>query len=171
MRLPDRRHPFLIGMAVLGLIVAYGCGEGPAAVEGGGSIPVEFQAGEGAFKMHCSKCHGHQGKGTQQGPPLVHRIYEPSHHGDGAFLRAVAHGVRAHHWKFGDMPKISGVSQEEVEAIVAYVRWLQRNAGIHKLGSYRAGSICLLSSSDNYPPRLDHLALSWLAEQQSRQRG
>ncbi len=59
-------------------------------------------------------------------PPLVHKIYEPGHHADGAFLLAVSRGVRAHHWPFGDMPPVDGVSQEDVQKIVAYVRALQR---------------------------------------------
>lgn len=118
-------------MALIVVATLPGCGEGAAPVEGVGSVPAEFQAGQAAFTTHCAQCHGHQGKGTPQGPPLVHRIYEPSHHGDEAFLRAAANGVRAHHWQFGNMPKISGVSQADVATIVQYVRWLQRRAGIH----------------------------------------
>jgi hypothetical protein len=61
----------------------------------------------------------------------VHKIYEPSHHGDAAFQFAAAKGVRAHHWNFGDMPKLTGVTTEDVEQIIKYVRYLQRRAGIH----------------------------------------
>jgi mono/diheme cytochrome c family protein len=93
-------------------------------------VPAEFQPGEGTFNNFCARCHGAEGSGTKQGPPLVHKIYEPNHHGDAAFQRAAANGVRAHHWQFGDMPKIDGVKPEEVDQIVKYVRWLQRQAGI-----------------------------------------
>jgi mono/diheme cytochrome c family protein len=95
-----------------------------------GQIPLEFQKGEAKFKANCARCHGERGVGTPQGPPLVHKIYEPSHHGDAAFLRAAANGVRAHHWSFGDMPRIESVSPEDVSEITRYVRWLQRQAGI-----------------------------------------
>ena len=54
----------------------------------------------------------------------------PSHHGDAAFLFAVQRGVAAHHWRFGDMPPQPQVTAGEVEAIIPYVRWLQREAGI-----------------------------------------
>jgi hypothetical protein len=47
-----------------------------------------------------------------------------------AFQRAAAQGVRAHHWKFGNMPNIDGVVPEDVSQIIAYIRWLQRQAGI-----------------------------------------
>ena len=69
-------------------------------------VPDELKIGEKKFNASCSRCHGLHGKGTNNGPPLVHKIYEPNHHGDFAFQRAAAQGVRAHHWKFGNMPKI-----------------------------------------------------------------
>ena len=90
----------------------------------------ELQAGEAKFNAHCSACHGPQATGTQQGPPLVHKIYEPNHHGDAAFLRAAEFGVKAHHWEFGNMPKIDAVTPADVEQIIRYIRWLQRQAGI-----------------------------------------
>lgn len=98
------------------------------------SVP-EFSAaervGEGAFNAKCASCHGAHAAG-QDGvaPPLVHRIYEPGHHGDQAFLVAAQLGVRAHHWPFGDMPPVEGVTETEVAGIVAYVRALQRANGI-----------------------------------------
>jgi mono/diheme cytochrome c family protein len=95
------------------------------------AVPEEFKMGEEQFNTNCSRCHGLEGKGTDQGPPLVHKIYEPNHHGDFAFQRAAAQGVRAHHWNFGNMPKIDGVTPEDVTEIITYVRWLQRQAGIY----------------------------------------
>ena len=64
-------------------------------------------------------------------PPLVHKIYEPSHHGDESFQRAAAVGVRAHHWSFGDMPAVEGITRGDVTMIVAYIRELQRANGIN----------------------------------------
>jgi len=93
-------------------------------------VPEELKIGEEKFNSYCSRCHGVQSKGTNNGPPLVHKIYEPNHHGDFAFQRAATQGVRAHHWKFGNMPKIDGVTSEDVNEIIQYVRWLQRQAGI-----------------------------------------
>ena len=93
-------------------------------------VPDEFTDGEAKFNNFCLRCHGAQGRGTNNGPPLVHKIYEPSHHADMAFQRAAAQGVRAHHWKFGNMPKIEEATPEDVTQIIGYVRWLQRQAGI-----------------------------------------
>jgi len=95
-----------------------------------GPVPTELAGGEAAFNRTCVACHGARAVGTDLGPPLVHIIYEPSHHSDEAFRRAVALGAVAHHWSFGSMPAQLGVSSEEVEAIIRYVRWLQSKAGI-----------------------------------------
>ena len=88
------------------------------------------QAGVLLFATNCAGCNGQEAAGNDKGPPLVHKIYESSHHGDEAFFRAVRGGVRPHHWSFGAMPSIPGVSEDEVRRIVAYVRGLQRAAGI-----------------------------------------
>jgi mono/diheme cytochrome c family protein len=118
-----------VWLLVLGLLVACDSSQPQKAV-GGGPVPAEFQVGETKFNSSCAACHGKEAAGTDHGPPLVHKIYEPNHHGDPAFQRAVANGVRAHHWEFGNMPKIEGVTPEDVDQIVKYVRWLQRQAGI-----------------------------------------
>jgi hypothetical protein len=58
-------------------------------------------------------------------------VYVPSHHSDASFYLAVKRGVPAHHWNFGNMPALPHVTEAEVTQIIAYVRWLQRQAGIH----------------------------------------
>lgn len=116
--------------ALSGVLLALSVLAAPMARSASSKVPAEFQPGEGIFNNFCARCHGAEGIGTKQGPPLVHKIYEPNHHGDAAFHRAAANGVRAHHWQFGDMPKIDGVKSEDVDQVVKYVRWLQRQAGI-----------------------------------------
>ncbi|MBU2866005.1 c-type cytochrome [Pacificibacter marinus] len=90
------------------------------------------QIGKRAFDATCAACHGTNAAGqVGVAPPLVHKIYEPSHHGDDAFQRAAASGVRAHHWRFGDMPPVDGVTRGDVTMIIAYIRELQRANGIN----------------------------------------
>jgi cytochrome c2 len=62
------------------------------------------QAGQEHFQANCAACHGDDGGGTNQGPPLIHKIYETGHHSDGAFFLALQRGVRQHHRTFCDMP-------------------------------------------------------------------
>jgi cytochrome c len=86
--------------------------------------------GKPIYEANCSLCHGQNGSGTDKGPPFIHKIYEPSHHGDASFQQAARSGVRAHHWPFGNMPPVPNVTKKDVKLIVAYVRELQRANGI-----------------------------------------
>ena len=96
------------------------------------TLSGQAQIGQRGFEGLCAQCHGENAAGRQGiGPPLVHRIYEPSHHADAAFLLAAQNGVRAHHWNFGNMPPVEGVTRADVIAITAYVRELQRANGIN----------------------------------------
>ena len=92
--------------------------------------PAELGGAEQLFDANCASCHGDAARGTAIGPPLVHIFYEPSHHSDAAFHLAVRNGVVAHHWNYGDMPPQPKVSTEQMTEVIAYIRWLQRNAGI-----------------------------------------
>lgn len=94
------------------------------------AVSPDPELGKVLFAASCKSCHGNEALGTKRGPPLIHKIYEPGHHADYSFYRAVATGVRSHHWRFGNMPAIPGVSPEDVGHIVAYVRQEQRLAGI-----------------------------------------
>lgn len=86
--------------------------------------------GREVFTANCSECHGPDAEGTSQGPPLVHKIYEPGHHGDLSFHLAVRRGVRQHHWSFGNMDPRPGVDTEDIDRIVCYVRELQYANGV-----------------------------------------
>lgn len=94
-------------------------------------LAPDLREGREAFEQYCAVCHGVNAAG-QQGvaPPLIHVIYEPNHHGDQSFYRAAKQGVRAHHWPFGDMPPVEGITDTEIVKIVTYVRTLQRANGI-----------------------------------------
>ena len=96
-----------------------------------GQLSETAMLGKQAFDINCASCHGENAVGRNGvAPPLVHKIYEPNHHGDESFQLAVAMGVRAHHWKFGNMPAIEGLTRADVKPIIAYVRELQRHNGI-----------------------------------------
>ncbi|MGV6850214.1 MAG: c-type cytochrome [Marinibacterium sp.] len=102
-----------------------------AAVTMPATLTDNARIGQRAFAAKCADCHGPDATGRDGlGPPLIHRIYEPSHHGDEAFQLAVVRGVRAHHWKFGDMAPVPGLSRADVGMIVAYIREVQRANGI-----------------------------------------
>ena len=140
-------------VAAVVLIVVSGCGDAEEPLYASGASPAATTeaaeiaavaavatpqpalsekaiAGEKLFNANCALCHGENAAGTTQGPTLVDRIYHPGHHSDFSFRRAVAQGVRQHHWTFGDMLPVATVTADEVEQIICYVRELQREAGI-----------------------------------------
>lgn len=120
----------ILGILAGVLLVGCGGGEDGSTSSGDPLAGGDPAVGQELFLSNCAACHGAEGQGTDSGPPLVHEIYEPSHHGDASFLAAVQRGVEPHHWDFGPMPAIPGLEIDEVAHIVAYVRQLQREAGI-----------------------------------------
>ena len=107
---------------------------GPSPITGlpkNPSVPFQFGLGMQKFQEKCSVCHGKWAEGTaDNGPPLVHPYYEPSHHDDASFFRAALSGVKAHHWNFGNMPPVKGITNQDIGQIVQFIRWWQRENGI-----------------------------------------
>ncbi len=137
----------VIGVCIL--LMAIGCGgerdpqREPTESNGVGQVAVTgpslsdtARAGEELFNANCSVCHGANASGTGQGPPLIHKIYEPGHHPDFSIRNAVRQGVREHHWVFGDMAPVAGVSSDDVEKIICYVREMQKANGIFEGEAY-----------------------------------
>ncbi len=106
-------------------------GDPMVEIQSVGMLTRDQIAGQTLFSDNCAVCHGTAGVGSLgMGPPLIHRIYEPSHHGDMSFVLAAKRGVRAHHWRFGNMPPQPQISDQEIALITAYVRAVQRANGI-----------------------------------------
>lgn len=102
-------------------------GEGDSPPEG---MPFRYGLGYEQFQTNCAGCHGPELRGTEQGPPLMHAYYKPSHHSDAAFYRAIRAGSPQHHWNFGDMKPVAGVDDAQAKAIVEFVRWYQSKNGL-----------------------------------------
>ena len=93
-------------------------------------MPFQYGLGYELFQDNCAQCHGADLNGTDQGPPLLHGYYRPSHHSDVAFYRAIQLGSPQHHWSFGDMAPVEGVNDKQARVITEFVRWYQREAGL-----------------------------------------
>lgn len=109
-------------------LLATACGGVPAEPVPTGTVTL--MDGRGLYATYCARCHGGDLKGTNQGPPFLDAVYARSHHADAAFFLAVRNGVRPHHWNFGPMPPIEGLSDAQIAAIVAAVRAEQDAVGI-----------------------------------------
>lgn len=95
-----------------------------------GELSSRAQAGQAVFNQHCSVCHGVDGAGTRLGPPLIHAIYNPGHHDNKSFARAVTQGVQQHHWPYGNMPAQPQVGFSDLSKIMAFIREVQKQNGI-----------------------------------------
>ena len=94
-------------------------------------IPFTLAKGQLLYEKYCSSCHGLQLDGTDKGPPLVHPFYKPSHHGDKSFYRAALQGTRQHHWKFGDMQPVEGMTRGKMDSLLPYVRYYQQQKKLY----------------------------------------
>ncbi len=112
-------------------LLVIGCGSDEDSTDdASGAGSPEIAQGEELFQANCASCHGSDLRGTGQGPSLLSVVYEPSHHGDEAFRSAIANGAVQHHWDFGDMPPVPGLSGSEVDSIIAFVRDVQEREGL-----------------------------------------
>ncbi len=111
---------------------------GPAWAEPKGIFPnpvapkmtPKLNLGKLSYDAFCASCHGKTAGGTDKGPTFIDRVYHPNHHGDGSFYVAAKKGTRAHHWKFGDMKPVKGVTDQLVAKIIEYVRAVQKANGL-----------------------------------------
>lgn len=123
-----QQHLSIAASLGLSLVLVSACSgdEGDAAAR---EQPSGSAAGAELYAQSCASCHGADLTGTEQGPSHLSVVYEPDHHPDEAFRSAIANGARQHHWAFGDMPPVEGLSADEVDEIIAYVRAQQDERG------------------------------------------
>lgn len=120
----------LLALAIPIIVMAAGCASDAGGASSSPAREADADRGAELYAASCALCHGERGDGTQTGPPLVHVIYEPGHHPDSSFRNAVKNGVPSHHWSFGNMPPRPELSDGDIDDVIAYVRALQREAGI-----------------------------------------
>ena len=123
-----RGRRLLVALASTASLAAAGCRSGGGSGEDVAS--ADLALGRAVYAAKCASCHGADLRGTPQGPSHLSRVYERSHHGDFAFRSAVLNGARAHHWRFGDMPPVEGLSVADVDAVIAYIRSEQAARGL-----------------------------------------
>lgn len=120
-----RTRPALAGIGLIAVIFLLGACGGSE-----GSADEQPKAsGSQLYAQNCASCHGADLGGTSKGPSHLSQVYEPNHHPDAAFRSAIAGGAQAHHWNFGDMPPVEGLTEEEVDAIISFIRDQQGTLG------------------------------------------
>jgi mono/diheme cytochrome c family protein len=82
--------------------------------------------GEAIYGGNCAQCHGADLAGTDSGPSLLEPIYGPDELSDAQFADAIRNGVDEERWEFGPMPANGAITDEQIEAILTFVRAEQR---------------------------------------------
>jgi mono/diheme cytochrome c family protein len=120
--------------ALVATLVTFGCSDGAETSQSGPEVDAAAVEGLGAevYARNCASCHGADLRGTDRGPSQLSIVYEPNHHPDEAYRSAIANGTPQHHWPFGDMPPIAGLNDEEVEAVIAFIRTEQERYGFEQ---------------------------------------
>jgi mono/diheme cytochrome c family protein len=112
-----------VAVVVVWVALLAACGSDAGDANGG---PAN---GSALYAERCAACHGADLRGTGMGPSQLSIVYEPNHHPDESFRAAIRDGVTPHHWDFGPMPAVSGLDDDEVNAIIAYIREVQEREG------------------------------------------
>lgn len=113
----------------LGALVG-ACGSNDSAPTG--EVGLGDETGAQVYAAACASCHGADMRGTDKGPSHLSIVYEPNHHTDDSFRLAIANGVPQHHWNFGPMEPVDGLSDNEVEAVIAFIRSEQVRLGFEE---------------------------------------
>lgn len=115
-----------VGLVVALVVMATGGSDDPPAP----GSPEQVALGQEVFDQSCATCHGPAAGGGLAGPPLTHEMYEGLTDAD---IRAVIEqGKAPENWpRFeAGMTPVPGLSVSEVDAVSAYVRSVQREAGL-----------------------------------------
>lgn len=119
--------PLFVAAMVMGA-----CGSGASdAVAPAASGDVEGRGAE-VYASSCASCHGADLRGTDKGPSHLSIVYEPNHHNDDSFRSAIVNGSPQHHWGFGNMEPVGGLSDEDIDAVIAFVRSEQQQQGFEQ---------------------------------------
>lgn len=81
-----------------------------------------LERGAGIYGANCAQCHGGDLAGTDSGPSLLDPIYGPEQLTDDEVADAIRNGVEEERWEFGPMPANGAITDEQIAAILTFVR-------------------------------------------------
>lgn len=101
------------------------------AVAVAGCGPSEPADPAALFANNCAVCHGPAGEGVDgQGPSLLEDAYLADALSDEAIASAVRTGLASSDDRWAPMPSFPRFDDAELDAVVGYVRELQRRAAL-----------------------------------------
>lgn len=127
---------FIGSVSILAVAACGGAGRDavPAPAADDSVVPVTAELvrdGRTAYRKYCVQCHGYSGRGD--GSSAAHLDPPPRDHTDAAVMDAIADATIAETVRHGgegrgfpNMPAFPQITDEELVALVAYVRSLSR---------------------------------------------
>lgn len=117
----------LVGRVVSGAMatIALGALGAACAADGPGTT---LERGQRSYAANCAQCHGVDLAGTERGPSLLLEVYGPDELADADIASAIRNGVDQRLFEFGPMAGNGGLSDEQIDAIVTFVREEQSGA-------------------------------------------
>ena len=108
------------GRAVLGIVTVVVLAS--IAACGADGPRTALERGEAIYGANCAQCHGAALAGTDKGPSLLDPAYAPGVLSDVQFADSIRNGAEQRLWEFGPMPANGALSDEQIDAILTFVR-------------------------------------------------
>ena len=83
---------------------------------------TELERGEAIYATSCAQCHGGDLAGSARGPSLLDPIYGPAQLTNVELADAIRNGVDEERWEFGPMPGNGAITDDQIAALLTYVR-------------------------------------------------
>jgi len=124
----------LAGLAVTLTALLSACAsDDPIAALPESPAPLAAEAdGATIYQARCASCHGEDLRGTDKGPSQLSIVYEPNHHGDDSYRSAIRNGAPQHHWRYGNMPAVEDITDDQIEQVITYIRTQQQELGFEQ---------------------------------------
>ena len=91
------------------------------------SVPEDYVAGQKYFHQVCANCHGVDAVGGNKAPSFLQEKFLPTNFTNGKIAKTILNGSSS-----GAMPSQKNkVNDEQIKEIIKYIRFSQREAGIH----------------------------------------
>ena len=91
------------------------------------SVPEDYIAGQKYFHQVCANCHGVDAAGGNKAPTFLQEKFFPTNFTNGKIAKTILNGSSS-----GAMPSQKNkVNDEQIREIIKYIRFSQREAGIH----------------------------------------
>jgi mono/diheme cytochrome c family protein len=103
-------------------MVIFGCSIKPQK-----NVPEEYIIGQQHFHRVCAVCHGPDARGGKKAPTFLQKKFSSLNFSNVKIARTILNGSSS-----GSMPSQKNkVTDEEIRQIIKYIRFSQKEAGVH----------------------------------------